>query len=66
MPKTRRTVAHHVASVWEDLSLLGGSTWQAQCNCGYVTRHCATSGTAYGLVRRHMVLFGRGRPADKA
>jgi hypothetical protein len=61
MSRSLRDQVHGIAQLWEDLELVGGSSWQGQCLCGYVTRHCSTRGVAVGLLRRHGVLSGRRR-----
>lgn len=60
MSRTKsRQVTHGLGAVWEDLEVLGGSSWQGQCTCGWKTRHCATMGVVIGLLRRHAIVTGR-------
>ncbi len=59
MKQSKRTFIHGLEHVWEDLEVLGGSSWQGSCVCGWRTRHCASPGVVVGLLRRHAVLAGR-------
>jgi hypothetical protein len=59
MTATTKDQTHGVGAIWEDLEVLGGSSWQGYCLCGWRTRHCSTAGTVYGLIRRHAVVAGR-------
>lgn len=62
MKRRAEVHVHEHVSTFEDLLLTGGSVWRADCSCGYVTRPATEPGVARGLLRRHMVLAGRGRP----